>query len=120
MTTTLRTRAMHAAKYQKHIVVPAVDVKHLLDQLDQAHTAHTALRTLHRRFGIYEHEDACSNTSDEHREENHHEDSDDIGEYYCDQMPIGAVCDHCRDEDGERVDWPCATTQALAKGGDPQ
>lgn len=72
-----------------------------------------AVRELHRRFGVYEHEDACTDTTDEHREEHHHEDSDSIGEYYCDQMPLYAVCDHCRDEDGERADWPCPTIRAL-------
>lgn len=85
----------------------------LLDALDQAEARIKAVRDVHRRFGIYEHEDACTNTTDEHREEHHHEDSDSSGEYYCDQMPIGAVCDHCRDEDGERADWPCPTIRAL-------
>ena len=75
--------------------------------------AERAVRDLHRRFGVYEHEDACPDTSDGHREEHHHEDSDGYGEFYCDQRPLYAVCDTCRDEDGERVDWPCPTIQAL-------
>lgn len=71
------------------------------------------VRELHRRFGVYAHEDECPDTSDEHRDAHHHEDSDGYGELYCDQRPLYAVCDTCRDEDGERVDWPCATIQAL-------
>ena len=72
-----------------------------------------AVRELHRRFGVYAHEDECPDTSDEHRDAHHHEDSGGYGEPYCDQRPLYAVCDTCRDEDGERVDWPCATIQAL-------
>jgi hypothetical protein len=34
MTVTLRDRAEHAAKYQKHLVIPAVELKQLLDELD--------------------------------------------------------------------------------------
>ena len=70
------------------------------------------VRGLHRKFGLYELEDSCTNTSEEHREERHHESSDDVGEFYCEDMPIGAVCDECRNEDGERLEWPCATYQA--------
>ena len=72
-----------------------------------------AVRALHRQFGVYEHEDDCPDTSDEHREAHHHEDSDGNGEGYCDQRPLYTLCDHCRDESGERLDWPCATIQAL-------
>lgn len=85
----------------------------LLDALAQAEARIQAVRELHRRFGVYEHEDACTDTTDEHREEHHHEDSDSTGEYYCDQMPLYAVCDHCRNEDGERADWQCPTIRAL-------
>lgn len=70
------------------------------------------VRGLHRKFGLYELEDSCTNTSEEHREERHHESSDDVGEFYCEDMPIGAVCDECRNEDGERLEWPCATYAA--------
>ena len=72
-----------------------------------------AVRALHRQFGVYEHEDDCPDTSDEHREAHHHGDSDGYGEGYCDQRPLYTLCDHCRDESGERLDWPCATIQAL-------
>lgn len=82
---------------------------------DENHPAVEALarvRELHRKFGLYELEDSCTNTSEEHRQERHHECSDDVGEFYCEDMPIGAVCDECRNEDGERLDWPCATYKA--------
>lgn len=70
------------------------------------------VRGLHRKYGLYELEDSCTNTSEEHRQERHHEASDEAGEFYCEDMPIGAVCDECRNEDGERLDWPCATIKA--------
>ena len=72
-----------------------------------------AVRELHRQYGVYEHEDDCPDTSDEHREAHHHQDSDGYGEAYCDQRPLYTLCDHCRDESGERLDWPCSTIQAL-------
>ena len=69
---------------------------------------------LHRKYTYYGLEDSCPDTTDEHREEHHHETSDDIGEFYCDQMPTGdVVCIHCRDVDGDRVEWPCETAKAL-------
>lgn len=68
---------------------------------------------LHRKYTYYELEDSCPDTTDEHREEHHHE-SDEIGEFYCDQMPTGDVCcGTCRDVNGDRMDWPCDTIQAL-------
>lgn len=75
---------------------------------------------LHRKHTYYDHEDSCPDTTDEHREEHHHEASDDIGEFYCDQMPTGDVyCDNCRDVDGERMPWPCETAKILGiEGGD--
>lgn len=75
--------------------------------------AERAVRALHRQFSVYEHEDACPDPFDEHREAHHHEDSDGYGENYCDQLPLYELCDHCRDEDGERADYPCPTIQAL-------
>ena len=75
------------------------------------------VRELHRKCGLYELEDACTNDSEEHIERRHHECSDDGGEYYCEDMPVGAVCDVCRDEDGERLDWPCATWKATEVEG---
>lgn len=72
-----------------------------------------AVRELHRQFSVYGHEDDCPDTSDEHRGAHHHEDSDGYGENYCDRLPLYTLCDHCRDEDGERLDWPCPTIKAL-------
>ena len=69
------------------------------------------VRGLHRKFGLYELEDSCTNTSEEHREERHHESSETWAEFYCEDMPW-PVCDECRNEDGERLEWPCATYQA--------
>lgn len=69
---------------------------------------------LHRKYTYYDLEDSCPDTTDEHREEHHHEVSDDIGEFYCDQMPTGDVCcDNCRDVNGDRMEWPCPTAVAL-------
>ena len=76
------------------------------------------VRKLHRKWTYYDHEDMCPDTTEEHCEQRHHE-SDDIGEFYCEDMPTGGVvCEGCRDEFGERVDWPCPTVQAL--GGDAE
>ncbi len=75
---------------------------------------------LHRKYTYYDLEDSCPDTTDEHREEHHHEASDDIGEFYCDQMPTGDVCcGTCRDVNGDRVPWPCATIAALEGGDNP-
>lgn len=80
---------------------------------DAALAAIERVRANHRRYTYYELEDSCPDTSDEHREERHRE-SDEIGEFYCDDMPTGdVVCDLCRDADGERMEWPCDTIAAL-------
>lgn len=69
---------------------------------------------LHRKYTYHDLEDSCPDTTDEHREEHHHEASDDIGEFYCDQMPTGDVCcGTCRDVNGDRVPWPCPTAVSL-------
>lgn len=69
---------------------------------------------LHRKYTYYDLEDSCPDTTDEHREEHHHEASDDIGEFYCDQMPTGDVCcEACRDVNGDRMEWPCPTAVSL-------
>lgn len=82
------------------------------DRLDLV-AALRAVEAVHCRHGLYELEDSCEDTRDKHREEHHHECSDDIGEFYCDQLPVGDMCDECRDEDGERMDWPCPTIRAI-------
>lgn len=84
---------------------------------DRANTAEARIAEaakLHQKYTYYDLEDSCPDTTDEHREEHHHEASDDIGEFYCDQMPTGDVCcDSCRDVNGDRMEWPCETAVAL-------
>lgn len=102
MSTALRDRAEHAARYSTNLVVAAIEIKQLLDQRDQAvDTARTAqqraddtetriqaARELHQRT-------VC---------------------------PEADYCEHCPCACGEA--WPCATiraideTPALAEGGD--
>ncbi len=82
---------------------------------EQANRALLKVLEVHGRFELYDLEDACSDTSDYHRQERHVECTDDPGEYYCEDMPVGAVCDHCRDYDGSRMDWPCPTVRALTE-----
>lgn len=87
---------------------------------DAALAAIERVREAHRKFTYYELEDSCPDTSEDHREERHHE-SDEIGEFYCEDMPTGdVVCDLCRDTDGERMDWPCLTAQALDGAPEPE
>lgn len=69
---------------------------------------------LHRRCEFYELEDSCPDRSDEHCEEHHHLSSDGYGERYCDQLPVRVACEHCRDEDGEPIEWPCPTVRAVS------
>lgn len=86
-TVPLRVRAEHAAKYQKHIVVPAVDVKQLLDNLDTANAALDRIRALH------------------------------IPEEYSGGGPEesdGVMCQHCLVDDGATfAEYPCPTIRAL-------
>lgn len=71
------------------------------------------VRALHRRFNYYELEDFCPDTSEAHREAHHHE-SEDVGEFYCDQLPTGDVCCvSCVGPDGVRLEWPCPTIRAI-------
>lgn len=71
------------------------------------------IREHHRPYRYFELEDSCADGSDEHREEHHHECTDMYGEFYCDQLPVGVACTDCCDEDGERVEYPCSTIQAV-------
>lgn len=32
-------------------------------------------------------------------------------------IAAGTVCDHCRDDDGSYLPWPCPTAHALALAG---
>lgn len=51
MTTPLRDRAEHASKYGANLVVPAVDIKQLLDGLDAANAATARVHELHTADG---------------------------------------------------------------------
>ena len=95
------------------VSAPLGEVLRIVSAAQEPTDGERAVRALHRQFGVYEHEDDCPDTSDEHREAHHHGDSDGNGEGYCDQRPLYTLCDHCRDESGERLDWPCATIQEL-------
>lgn len=79
---------------------------------DHARAQVDRVRSLHREFPIYDHEDTCPDTSDEHRQE-HHRQGSAVGEFYCDQRPVGSECAECRDDEGSRIDWPCPTIRAL-------
>lgn len=50
MTATLRVRAEHAAKYGAHLVVPAREIKHLLDQLAEARASIQAVQAVCERW----------------------------------------------------------------------
>ena len=96
------------------LAIEVEKVEQLRAERDAALAAIERVRATHRRYTYYELEDSCPDTSDEHREEHHHEASDDIGEFYCDQMPTGdVVCDNCRDVNGDRMDWPCLTAVSI-------
>lgn len=114
----LRADAETARQYAQHhgVKIWTEHIFAVLALADAALARVAKVEALHRRYGIFELEDSCPDTSDEHREEHHHECADEVGEFYCDQMPVGAVCDECRTEDGERVDWPCQTVRALTEG----
>lgn len=71
------------------------------------------LRELHTKGTIYEHEDGCPDTTEEHRQERHREDVEHGGEYYCLDLLLHHVCVHCSDGEGSMADWPCATVQEL-------
>lgn len=99
-----------ASKIMQRVVDALVSVR---VERDAALTRVAEAAKLHRKYTYYELEDSCLDASDEHREEHHHE-SDEIGEFYCDQMPTGDVCcDTCRDVNGDRMEWPCPTALAL-------
>lgn len=119
-----RTRAIvqllrwHSGSDQHSHAMMADDMLAAADRLEALQAQVSNVRAQHQPYRYYDLEDYCTNTSDEHREEHHHESADESGEFYCDQLPLGAACDICRDEDGDRIDWPCATIRALGKEND--
>ena len=107
-------------KYVKDTDILFLARKKAEAERDAALAAIERVRVAHRRYTYYELEDSCPDMTDEHREEHHHE-SYEIGEFYCDQMPTGdVVCDMCRDADGERMAWPCPTVAALDGAPEPE
>ena len=87
----------------------------------QAVAALQAVMELHEPFWLYAHEDACENETEDHQQEHHVE--SDVGEYYCDTMPLYQVCSACLDGYGNHdVEYPCETRRlaeaALGLEGD--
>ena len=71
-----------------------------------------AVLDLHRPLRLYEHEDVCGRTDEEHCDERHVE--FEGCEYYCLDHPTDYVmCAECRDVDGDSVDYPCPTARAV-------
>lgn len=82
------------------------------NNLPRALDALSKVLDLHKPVIYYEHEDSCTNTDENHRAERHVE--FDLGEYYCEDLPTGKkACESCRDDEGERAAYPCATVRAL-------
>ena len=129
MTTPLRDRAEHAAKYDANLVVPARDIKDLLDQLDKAETARDDARSEAR--ALAEELDRARLAESLHLEHvaalnrirQIHQGIDAIHE------PTGKrrqVCTGCGTDNGGWQTWPCPTIRAienataLAENGDPR
>ena len=67
---------------------------------------------LHREMPIYDVEEACENTDEDHRDERHVESEDGI--LLCKDLPTGSsACRECRDSDGFEGSWPCATVKSI-------
>ncbi|GAA1450404.1 hypothetical protein ACFP47_10260 [Nesterenkonia lacusekhoensis] len=71
----------------------------------------------HRKVPLYGHEDDCTNTDEEHREE-HIQSDDDAGEFYCHELVEDWTCGECADmQDAASLagppEWPCPTVRAL-------
>jgi hypothetical protein len=79
-------------------------------QSDPRQGLREAVEALHRSVPVYELADYCADPGhmDEHQE-------NEDGEWLCFASPTGDVlCAECRDQDGDRVAWPCATAALLA------
>ncbi|GAA1453386.1 hypothetical protein ACFP47_09415 [Nesterenkonia lacusekhoensis] len=71
----------------------------------------------HRKVPLYGHEDDCTNTDEEHREE-HIQSDDDAGEFYCHELVEDWTCGECADmQDAASLagppEWPCPTVRTL-------
>lgn len=73
-----------------------------------------AVLKMHRQVPLYGHEDDCTNTDEEHREEHFQSD----GEFCCHELIEGWTCAECADvQDVASLagppEWPCPTVRAL-------
>lgn len=71
----------------------------------------------HRKVPLNGHEDDCTNTDEEHREE-HIQSDDDGGEFYCHELIEDWTCAECADvQDVASLagppEWPCPTVRTL-------
>lgn len=80
---------------------------------DRAEAALERVKAGHRKGTVFSHEDSCTEASEEHRRE-HHVESSDIGEYYCDQLPEYVICIDCSENSDPDCGYPCPTIQSLA------
>lgn len=126
MTATLRERAEHAAKYDTHLVVPAREIKQLLDDRDQAQARIDHLREQHGT-AVREKDEWEANAEQAEgvvvRVRAVHAPIDAVHE------PTGRhrqVCTGCGTDAGNWQPWPCPTVRALdaaaalAENGDPR
>ena len=97
------------------IAAARTDVPWLVAAVRRHDDALRAVLDLHKPMTMYEHEDACEDTSDEHREERHVEGSASYGEFFCLDLPTGVVlCAECsRDLDFDGRDYPCPTVRTI-------
>nr|BEK68811.1 hypothetical protein KPHV_60380 [Kitasatospora purpeofusca] len=78
-------------------------------------------RSSHQPIQVYARADACGCKEDGSVEyENAHNEPDDEDGYVCLRRPLGRVCEHCEDEDGDGPEWlpdgvlwPCPPIVAL-------
>lgn len=69
-----------------------------------------AVLELHRAETTYQNVSECENEDEDHEDERHTESED--GTPICLDLPDYAACRSCQ-VDGEPVEWPCATVQAI-------
>ena len=78
-------------------------------ELQQALSAIERVRELHQPIPVYEHYDYCG-----HHEGDCEVIESEVGELLCGKSPLGySMCNTCRDDDGDPIDHPCPTTEAL-------
>lgn len=110
----LRARTDHAAKYGANLVMPAREIKQLLDQLDQAKATIAELQLQRLDLGKYARTVAALEAV---RALHSPEEYSGGGP----ETDDGAICTHCLVDDGSHyAEYPCPTIRALDGGGDPQ